>query len=391
MHACSISTTIIIKSNCLCIFAGEYRGLINSRNFSQKYASNTPGIWFSDANLCGGNNVWQEYADFHKSVLSGKEKGRYLVFSCTQGYCGGYGNRLSGITVLLAYAMLTKRVFLLDMTIPVDINSYFLPDAIEWNYIVPTGLKTQNFYLIDADNFLTLYNTFEATVLDNQYDVVTVEINFGLFYYLTKMNDSLLHSMISMFNLKTHYDIVLLYGCAFNYLFKYQPKTINAIEALQSELGLITDKFVALHVRSRIGDVYQPFHLKFEPMFECAELAAKAMSQKLNEPKVPIFLAADHPDVTRYAMQHYNDSIVLSKAPQFHIDRTRYSGDNASAQYDNAMLGILSDIEICSRAGTLVRSLSSTMSEVMGVIHFLSPQKHLHPYYFYDNISVCKV
>ena len=194
-----------------------------------------------------------------------------------------------------------------------------------------------------------------------------------------------------MFNLKTHYDIVLLYGCTFNYLFKYQPKTIYAIKILQSELGLETGKFVALHVRSRIGDVYQPFHLKFEPMFECAALAAKAMSQKLNLPKVPIFLAADHPDVTRYAMQHYNDSIVLSKAPRFHIDQTKYSGNDTSTQYDSGMMGILSDIEICSRAGTLVRSLSSTMSEVMGVIHFLSPQNHLHPFYFYDNLSVCKV
>ena len=375
----------------MCIFAGEYRGLINSRNFSQKYASTTPGTWFTNANLCGGNNVWQEYADFHKSVLLKKEKGRYLVFKCTEGACGGYGNRISGITVLLVYAMLSKRAFLLDMTIPVDINSYFLPDAIKWNYTLSTGLKTHNFYLIDQNNFLSFYDEFEATVLDDQDDVVTVEINFGLFYYLTKMNDSLLHSMISMFDLKSHYDIDLLYGCAFNYLFKYQPKTINAIETLQSELGLKTGKFVALHVRSRIGDGYQPFHLKFEPMFECAALAAKTMSQKLNLPKVPIFLAADHPEVVQFAKQHYNDRIVLSKAPQFHIDQTKYSGNDTDTKYDSGMMGILSDIEICSRAGTLVRSLSSTMSEVMGVIHFLSPQKHLHPFYFYDNLSVCKV
>ena len=375
----------------MCLCTGDYRGLVNSRSFSKKFESTTPGTWFTNANLCGGNNVWQEYADFHKSVLSGKEKGKYLVYQCMHHTCGGYGNRISGIAVLLVYAMLAKRALLLQMTIPVDINSYFMPNAIEWNYVLPTGLRTQNVNLMNSKNFLPYYNTFEATVFDDQYDVVTVEINFGVFYYLTKMNDSLLNSMISMFNLKTHYDIVLLYGCAFNYLFKYQPNTINAIEALQSELGLKTGKFVALHVRSRIGDVYQPFHLKFEPMFECAALAAKAMSQKLNIPKVPIFLAADHPDVTRYAMQHYNDSIVLSKAPQFHIDFTKYNGDNANTQYDNAMLGILSDIEICSRAGALVRSISSTMSEVMGVIHFLSPQNHLHPFYFYNNLSLCQL
>ena len=237
---------------------------------------------------------------------------------------------------------------------------------------------------------LAVVHTSEATILDNQYDVVTVQINFGLFYYLTKMNDNLLHSVISMYNLETQYDIVLLYGCAFNYLFKYQPKTINAIETLQSDLGLNTGKSVGLHVSSRIGDAYQPFRLKFEPLFECAALAAKTMSQELNLPKVPIFLAADHSDVIQYAKQHYNDSIVLSKAPWFHIDQTKYSGV-AGTQYDSGMIGLLSDIEICSRAGTLVRSLSSTMSEVIGVIHFLSPQKYLYPFYFYDNMSVHNV
>ena len=365
--------------------------MINSRNFSQKFASTTPGRWFSNANLCGGNDIWQEYAKFHKSVLSGKVKGKYLIYKCTHHTCGGYGNRISGITVLLVYAMLTKRVLLLDMTIPVDINLYFLPEAIEWNHAVPTGLGTQNINLMNSKQFLPNFETFEAAVLSNQFDVVNVQINYGLFYFLAKMSDYVLDRMISTFNLRTHYDIVLLYGCAFNYLFKYQPKTLNAIETLQSELGLETGKFVALHIRSRIGDIYQPFHLEFERMFECATMAAKTMSKKLNLPKVPIFLAADHPTVTQYAMQHYNDSIILSKAPLFHIDFTKYKGDNASIQYDNGMMGILSDVEICSRASVLVRSASSTMSEVMGVIHFLSPQRHLHPFYFYNNLSVCQM
>ena len=370
---------------------GDYRGLINSRNFSYKFESSTPSKWFSNANLCGGDNIWQDYAQFHKSVLSGKEKAKYLIYDCTHKTCGGYGNRISGITVLLIYAMLTKRALLLNMTIPVDINLYFSPNAIEWNHVVPTGLRTQHINLMNSKNFIPYYKTFEAVVFDDQYDIVNVQINFGMFYFITKMNDNLLHNMITILNLRTHYDLVLLYGCAFNYLFKYQPKTIEAIETLQSQLGLETGKFVALHVRSRIGDKYQPLHLKYEPMFECAALAAKAMSQKLSIPKVPIFLAADHPEVTKYAMQHYNDSIVLSKAPLFHIDFTKYSGDNASHQYDDAMIGILSDIEICSRAGVLIRSASSTMSEVMGAIHFLSPKQHLHPFYFYNNLSVCKL
>ena len=380
--------SILLQNKCV---TGDYRGLINSRNISQKFDSSSPSQWFSNANLCGGNDIWQEYAELHKSMLSEKKNIKFLVYDCTDGICGGYGNRISGITVLLVYAMLTKRALLLKMTRPVDINSYFLPKAIEWNHPVPAGLRTQNINLMDTKHFIPNFKMFEAAVFSDQYDVVSIKINFGLFYFLTKMNDESLHNMISMLHIRTHYDLVLLYGCAFNYLFKYQPKVINTIDALQSDLGLETGKFVALHIRSRIGDTYHPFRLKFEPLIECAAIAARTLSHKLNVSNVPIYLATDHPIVTQYATEHYGDSIILSRAPKFHIDFASYKGNNASQQYDNGMMGLLSDVEICSRGSVLIRSLCSTMSEVMGAIHFLSPQKHLHPFYFYNNLSACQL
>ena len=380
-----------IVLQCLCTCIGSYRGLLNSRNSSQKFDENTlPSKWFPNANLCGGDNIWNKYADFHKSVLLGKEKQRYLKYSCTHKVCGGYGNRIGGIAVLLIYAMFTKRALLLDMTVPVDINLYFLPNGIEWNHIVPEGLATKDFNLINSKYFLQYFKTFEDAMLSDQYDIINVQINFGMFYFLPKMNDNLVNHMITVLNLRTHYDLILLYGCTFHYLFKYQAKTIKAIDALQDELGLETGKYVAMHVRSHTGDVYHPLNLKYERMFECAAEAAKAMSHKLNVPKVPIFLAADHPVVTQYALEHYKDSIVLSKAPLFHIDLTKYNGDNATNLYDEGMIGLFSDIEICSRAGVVIRSAFSTMSEVIGSIHFPSPKRHLHPFNFYNNLSVCQ-
>ena len=370
-------------------YVGNYRGLINSRSSSQNFDNNNPGKWFSNANMCGGDNIWNEYADFHKSVLSGKEKQRYVKYICNDKKCGGYGNRICGITVLLIYAMLTKRALLLDVTVPVDISTYLLPNGIDWNHPSAKGLTAQNFNIMSFKDFDRVYKTFEDSLLGDEYGIVNVRINFGLFYVLEKMKDNLLHNMISMLHMRTHYDLVLLYGCAYNYLFKYQSKTIEAIDTLQHELGLETGKYVAMHVRSHIGDKMHSLRVNYQPMFECAVAAAKTMSQRLNISKVPIFLAADHPLVTQYAIEHHNDSIVLSRAPSFHSDLTRYSGDNATNQYYEGMIGLFSDMEICSRAGALVRSASSTLSEVIGAIHFPSPKRHFHPFYFYSYASVC--
>ena len=126
------------------------------------------------------------------------------------------------------------------------------------------------------------------------------------------------------------YDVVMLYGCAFNYLFKYQPRVIQAIDSLQTELGLETGKFVALHVRSHIKDhsVFNPLHLEFpfQLMFECATMVAKSLRDKLNMSKVPIYFTTDHPSIIEFAKWKYKDVLVFSKAPIFHVDRTTYRG-----------------------------------------------------------------
>ena len=381
------------------VSTGKYRGLINSRIVTQKFDTSpaNPSKWFTNANPCGQDDIWQNYADFHASVLSGKQKGKCIIYECIDHkLCGGFGNRIQGISVLLILAMLTKHVFLLQMTSPTNINAYLSPNSIQWNYTLPKGLKTLKIRLHGQNNLDYNYKTFENEILqsNSEYDIIRVEINFGFFNYFVTMGDILFSNVKSSFNLETHYDIVLLYGCAFNYLFNYQSEILQAIDSLQTELGLETEKFVGLHIRSNLYEKWQfnPLHLefRFKPMFECAVMAAKSLSHKLNVPKVPIFLATDHPTVTEFAKNNYSDLIVLSRAPMFHVDRTKYRGAEANTQYNSGMIGMLSDLEICSRAAVLVRSAVSTFSEMMGAISFLRPQYNLHPYYFYNNLSFCQ-
>ena len=117
--------------------------MINTRIKSQKFDASPiiPSKWFPNAYLYGEDDIWQKYADFHASVVSGKQKGKYLIiYDCTikqADICGGYGNRLQSITILLILAMLTKRVFLIQATNPIDINEHLLPNTVQWNYTVP--------------------------------------------------------------------------------------------------------------------------------------------------------------------------------------------------------------------------------------------------------------
>ena len=349
--------------------------------------------WFPNDNLCGKDDTWQNYAKFHAAVLSGKQRQKYLVYDCAGDYgCGGYGNRLHGITLLLLLAMLTKHAFLLNITNPDDINLYLQPNAIQWNYTLPEKLKVSRLYLFNK-SFQKAFKKLETALLSNDdYNVMRVRVNYGILAGLNKMSDLMFKNTTHTFELKTQYDCILLHGCAFNYLFNYQPKVIQDIEALETELGLETGKYVALHIRSFIkdGTIFNPLHLDFpyKPMFECAVMTAKSLSNKLNVPKVPIFLATDHPSIKEFAKENYKGVFTFSRAPKFHVDRARKKG---STTKNLGMMGVLSDVEICSRAAVLIRSAKSTLSEMMGVIHFYRPQYNLHPYYFYENISMCHV
>ena len=355
-----------------------------------------PSKWFSDANLCGGSDdIWQEYADFHAAVISGKQKGRYLIYDCTQKECAGYGNRVQSISSLLIVAMFTKHVFLIDAPNPVSLDHYLLPNAIQWNYTVPKGLKSRPIDLFGHMRFHVLEN---ALLHPTDQDVIRVQTYFGTLYFYELMSENFTDRMLSTFKLKTLYDLLLLYGCTFDFLFTYEPKVHDAIKSMQKEYNLEARRFVALHVRSHIHEksfhhVFNPLHSCFpsKPMFECAVMAAKALSHKLNIAKVPIFLTADNQAVIDFAKKNYPGMMTFSNAPFFHIDHTKYNGSNAHQQYDNGMMGIFSDVEISSRAAVLIRSADSSFSEQIGILHYLPPKHNLHPFYFYENLTLCQL
>ena len=371
------------------LYAGTYRGLLNSRKPTHNLADGSPQA------SCGKQSVWEDYAAFHHSVVTGQQPGRYLMYDCTGEGCGGWGNRMHGISTLLMLAIMTRRVFLIKLTEPVDINLHFSPNAIQWNYTPSAGLFKHSFDFRSPKNFYHEYESFEAALSSHHkmYELIDVQVYFGIYYHLVAMSDHTLSKMINTFQLKTLYDCIMMYGCAFYYLFKYQPETVKSIEAMQSKLGLETGKFVSLHVRTHVNDgfVFNPLNLKFawQPMFECALKAAKILSHKMNISKVPIFLATDKQVVINYAQEHYRDDVIISQAPRFHLDYAKFHGPGSLKQYDSGIVGVLSDVEISSRAAVCVRSADSTMSEVMGAIHFFSPRHNLHPFYFYEEPSIC--
>ena len=376
----------------------NFRGLINSRTFHHSVNSGKQlksGVWFPTTSMCGGEQIWQEYANFHNTILSEKHNGKYLIYSCTNRPCGGFGDRIQAISSALIFAMLTRRVLLIVMTYPIDFNVFVIPNAIQWNADIPSDLSIKQLNLIHSENYYHHYNEFEASLLNSDIDIVEVQMNFGLVFHLVSADVNLINKIVSTFNLRTHHDLVTLYSCAFKYLFKYMPETLEEIESTQSKLGLRDGKYIALHVRSQLTDEFLPnsLHRKvpWSQMFKCAVLAAQTLEKKLNISNAPIFLVTDHKDVINYAKEYYYERVILSQAPIYHIDN-QVKNKHTFNYNERGLTDILSNIEISARAAVLIQSSGSTLSELIGsVAYFYSINHILHPFYFYENLSYCKM
>lgn len=67
--------------------------------------------------------------------LPAKKHERYLIYECVHNHfmCGGWADRLKGIFSTYAWALLTNRKFLINITEPCYIQSVLHPNRVKWN------------------------------------------------------------------------------------------------------------------------------------------------------------------------------------------------------------------------------------------------------------------
>ena len=97
-----------------------------------------------------------------------KEK-KYVMYECTNSLCGGWGDRLKGIMSAYAWSLLTNRIFLINITNPCLLTTFFEPNEIQWNleHYNLTNLKKEYYYKIDNLHFRQDLDNFNNYVIKN--------------------------------------------------------------------------------------------------------------------------------------------------------------------------------------------------------------------------------
>ena len=304
------------------------------------------------------SSAFTHYAEYHKQVVTQQREGRFLKYVCNS-RCGGYGNRIQGITVALMLAILSNRTLLIEMKHQFDINILLHPNAIQWNYVPTTINSIQHVELIDWGNLQNHWATFLEALYDLNTDMITVRTNLGFSWYFRVFNGKLTKQFHDVFGISQN-DNVFSYGCVSKYLFTYDKRVIDAINKEMQELQLIPGKYVSAHYRTQAitGDDHLKGPINPLPYFRCGLMIASILGKSYQ-----VYFISDFEKVLKMVTDIYERKIVTSNVSKMHIDRS----DVIHLSIDsliNGFIGVLVNIEVAAKGAAFIRS-GSTMSDLI--------------------------
>ena len=307
---------------------------------------------------CFGNPLaFSNYAAFHQKKLAENQYKKFLIYECN-GYCGGYGNRIQGITMSLLFAILSDRIFLIQMKHPFDISKLLHPNVIQWNSTVYTDIKNstnKNFWLIDKSRLDRNWASFSKDIFNPDINAITLHTDLGFFWYYKIFDDKWRKLFHDQFNItQDHY--ILTYGCVIQYLFAYDKVVTEAIKKEMQELSLTSGLYVSIHFRSYQEVVKIPYRDP-NPFLKRGIKVANEMSNKLNK-TFKVYLVSDSYKVDKIATSEYNGQITVSHVEKVHVDRGKGS------LYEG-FIGVMVNIEVAAKGAVFIKTASSTFSDLI--------------------------
>jgi len=249
-------------------------------NITQHVPSKVKNVPLPSPNpfVCGADEWQIKYAERHNKVIQQATKtseplpdAKYLVFDCS-GDCAGLGDRLVGLISSFMLALVTDRIFLINMPAPIPFQEAFVPNKIDWrmprdrpegsrNFLEGLSTNTYNNFCKFKDLYhVDLFSQKDLTQeLMKDVQVVNYVGNQRFYHFLLdnpKMQEKL--KELGMDRM----DKFNAFSCLFNYLVKPSQTMQDEIDKFyndyfvwRSEDNQIMgkNKLICLHVRTGLA------------------------------------------------------------------------------------------------------------------------------------------
>jgi hypothetical protein len=244
-----------------------------------------------------------------------------LTYYCDK-HCGGWGDRLRGITSSYVLSILLKRRFIIDMQYPCDLSNFLLPNLINWksmnsittdiNYLklnsINNKYRDELYSNISSVNLTKLWSSYDHILLTTNSDYITPVLKNPFF--------NLIISQLHIQSNESTQDI--LFPFIFELLFKPTSLIIQQLDAL---LQRISYPIICMHIR--LGqNPSMPKDLKLPYRESLVQHMIEFINQNLSQLHSSIFVTSDTIESLQYLQKQSTSNRILSiNGPIIHIDR----------------------------------------------------------------------
>ncbi|CAF3321087.1 unnamed protein product [Rotaria socialis] len=264
-----------------------------------------------------------------------------FTYYCSK-HCGGWGDRLRGITSAYILAVFLQRRFILDMQYPYQQKNFLRVDLINNAYggalasNVSSGNLTK-FWLIYDNIYFTTNADFISIVLKNPFfNLIKSEINIR----------------------STESTQQELFPFIFELLFKPSSSVIAKLDPLFLKSSLhFNQSIICLHIRTG-KSLALPGDFQIPHRQSIVQDMINFIDKNLSQPYSSIFITSDSDQIQQHIHQHYGDDRVLSvNGPIIHIDRFIQKTPSNETLY-HGFLKVIADFYFLGECDTLLRARS---------------------------------
>lgn len=286
---------------------------------------------------------------------------QFFTYYCSS-FCGGWGDRLRGITSAYILAVLLRRRFIIDMKHPCDLTNFVLPNLIDWtpiqninklnttlrlNLIPHPGNKKVRSLMLSS-NLIKDWSKHDNILFTTNDDYVSVVLKNPIF-----------NLSISELNIRSNESTQQdLFPFLYELLFKPTSIIIDTVNQLFLKSSLhFNQSIICMHVRAgknptMSNDKKIPFRqsMAYDMM--------KFIDRNLSSPRSSIFAASDSYQNQEYIQSHYGkDRMLTISGPIIHIDRLNRSLLSTDTIY-RGFLKVIAEFYFLGECDTLLRCRS---------------------------------
>jgi hypothetical protein len=197
--------------------------LTNTKRIENR-PSNATDYEKGHTDLC--KNSWQEdYTKLHQHLIK-TNKNKFDIFTCLG---GGWGNRLRDLLTSFHFAVVAKRVFIINCNNPSPLDSFLAPRYIQWNYKVnETQLTVRRRYQVKLND---IENPSDPKIYEQM-------LNYSMEYDPGMVGKKyLFFASLLKYDLPVWPNIPQMLGCSFYYLFKKSDMLQKRLDEWKEKLG----------------------------------------------------------------------------------------------------------------------------------------------------------